>query len=87
MLTFRGKDYYSPIEASEKFKISLSTIYYWLRRGELEGYVLNLTEFGREKELDPKELRASKYIDEKILMEKARFLNYTSVEIYSKEEK
>lgn len=83
MLTFRGKNYYSPLEASQRFKISLSTIYYWIRKNEFEGYILNLTEFGKEKELDTKELRASKYIDEKILKEKAQFLDYTEIDKYT----
>jgi len=83
MLTFKNIDYYSPIEASKKFKISLSTIYYWIRRNELENCLLDLTKFGKEKEIDPKELRASLYINKKSLIEKAKFLNYTPVENYS----
>ena len=87
MLRFRGKEYYSALEASKKFKISLSTIYYYHRREEFKDCLLDLKKFEVEKEIDPKELRAEFYIEEKILIEKARFLNYSPVEIYSKEEK
>lgn len=84
MLNFKGKCYYSPIEASEKFKISLSTLYYWIRKNEFKDYLLNLKKFGTEKEIAPEEFRAEFYIEEKILKEKARFLNYSLTEIYSK---
>lgn len=86
MLTFRGKNYYSAIEANKKFKISLSTVYYYLRRGEFKGHILDLRKFGEEKEIDTRELRAEFYIEERTLKEKARFLNYTLTEIYTKKE-
>jgi len=75
MLNFRLKNYYNPLEANKKFKIPLPTIYYWIRKGEFKGYLLDMEKFGEEKGIDPKELRAEFYIDEKILEEKARYLN------------
>lgn len=84
MISFRGKNYYSPLEANKKFKISLPTIYYWIRRGEFKDHILNLEKFGEEKDVDPKEFRAFFYIEEKILKEKARYLNYLPIEIHSK---
>lgn len=86
MLTFRGKNYYNALEASKKFRISLPTVYYWVRIGAFKDNILDLKKFGEEKEIDPKELRAEFYIEEKILKEKARFLNYRPVEIYTKKE-
>ncbi|GAH48228.1 unnamed protein product [marine sediment metagenome] len=85
MIYFRGKKYYSPLEASKKFRIALPTVYYWIRIDAFKNHILDLKKFGEEKEIDPKELRAEFYIEEKILKEKARFLNYQPVEIYSKE--
>lgn len=87
MLIFRIKKYFSPLEASKTFKISLPTVYYYLRKGEFKDCLLDLKKFGAEKEIDTNELRAEFYIEENILKEKARFLNYLPVEKYSKEER
>ena len=84
MLTFRGKNYYNSLEASKKFRIPLPTVYYWIRTGIFKDHLLDLKTFGEEKEIDTKELRAEFYTEEKILREKARYLNYTPVERYSK---
>lgn len=84
MIRYRGKNYYSALESKKIFKIPLPTIYYWRKRGEFKDHILNLKTFCEEKGIEVNELRASFYIEEKILREKARFLNYLPVEGYSK---
>lgn len=84
MIYYREKKYYSALEANRKFKIPLPTVYYWLKRGEFKNHILDLKTFCEEKGIEVNELRASFYIEEKILKEKARFLNYLPVERYSK---
>jgi len=84
MLLFRNQKYYNPLEASKKFIIPLPTVYYWIHSGAFKDKILDLKKFGEEKEIDVKELRAEFYIEEKILKEKAQFLNYSPVELYNK---
>lgn len=70
MIVYKGKKYYNPKQAVEKFPVAESTLYYWSNHGDLD--LLNIKEFCRENPLDPDDLVAKFYISEDDLLRKSK---------------
>jgi len=74
MIKWQNKNYYSPKEAAEKFKVPRATIYYWADNNSKDLDILDLDDFCKDLPLDPKELNSRIYIGEDDLKKKTRDL-------------